>query len=142
MLAFGTASLTAPSTWREAEEATFALVQDLLGGRLPCLDGCKAEDVRRASGTLPRSPCSCSILETGTHFPGSSAKHVRKALVPHGPRSLPSHGPAAGPILVGSTRSTIAGRSRLDWTSADSIRKRRILRCHASDRSVADRSCR
>lgn len=47
MLAFGTTSLTAPSTWREAEEATFALVEDLLEGRLPPLDGCTAEEVRR-----------------------------------------------------------------------------------------------
>ncbi len=47
MLARGTAGLTAPSTWREAEEATFALLEDLLEGRLPDLNRCTPEEVRR-----------------------------------------------------------------------------------------------
>lgn len=47
MLARSTARLTTPSTWREAEEATFALLEDLLEGRLPDLDRCLLEEARR-----------------------------------------------------------------------------------------------
>ena len=72
MLARSTARLMAPSTWRKAEEVTFALLEDLLEGRLPDLDRRLPEEVRHIGyltevALLLLEPRDASVLNDLLH---------------------------------------------------------------------------